>query len=60
VAAVLDSVNLPKAHFLGYSMGGEIGFALAKYAPERIHFLLLGSGNPYEIAACRWPARPML
>ena len=48
VAAVLDAVNLSKAHFLGYSMGGIVGFALAKYAPERVHSLLLGGANPYK------------
>jgi pimeloyl-ACP methyl ester carboxylesterase len=48
VTAVLDAVDLPTAHFLGYSMGGQIGFALAKYAPERVHSLLLGGANPYK------------
>jgi pimeloyl-ACP methyl ester carboxylesterase len=47
VVAVLDALNIPKAHFLGYSMGGWIGFGMAKYAPERVHALLLGGAHPY-------------
>jgi pimeloyl-ACP methyl ester carboxylesterase len=30
-----------------YSMGGWIGFGVAKYAPERVHALLLGGAHPY-------------
>jgi pimeloyl-ACP methyl ester carboxylesterase len=33
VLAVLEALQLSKAHFLGYSMGGRIGLGLAKYAP---------------------------
>jgi pimeloyl-ACP methyl ester carboxylesterase len=47
VVAVLDALNIPKAHFLGYSMGGWIGFGMAKYVPERVHALLLGGAHPY-------------
>src|SRR5215216_5969719 len=35
VVAVLDVLAIPIAHFFGYSMGGRIGFALAKYVPTR-------------------------
>jgi pimeloyl-ACP methyl ester carboxylesterase len=47
VVAVLDTLHVPKAHFFGYSMGGWIGFGLAKYAPERVRALLLGGAHPY-------------
>jgi pimeloyl-ACP methyl ester carboxylesterase len=47
IAAVLDDLDLPRAHYLGYSMGGRIGFAIARYAPERVHSLILGGGSPY-------------
>jgi pimeloyl-ACP methyl ester carboxylesterase len=47
IAAVLDDLDIPRAHYLGYSMGGRIGFAIARYAPERVHSLILGGGSPY-------------
>lgn len=48
VVAVLDDLNLSRAHYLGYSMGGRMGFGLAKYAPERCHSLLIGGMHPYR------------
>jgi pimeloyl-ACP methyl ester carboxylesterase len=47
IAAVLDHLDIPRAHYFGYSMGGRIGFAIARYAPERVHSLIIGGGNPY-------------
>lgn len=35
VLAVMDELDLPNAHLVGYSMGARIGFALAAAAPER-------------------------
>jgi pimeloyl-ACP methyl ester carboxylesterase len=37
VTTVLDAVGVEKAHFWGYSMGGYIGFGMAKHAPERLN-----------------------
>jgi pimeloyl-ACP methyl ester carboxylesterase len=48
ILAVLDDLTLSKAHYCGYSMGGWIGFALAKYAPERFHSLMIGGMHPYN------------
>lgn len=48
VVAVLDNVNVSKAHFLGYSMGGVIGFGIAKYIPERFCTLIIGGAQPYN------------
>ena len=49
VVAVLDDLRISKAHYLGYSMGGGIGYAIAKYAPERFHSLIIGGyGLPWE------------
>ena len=48
VIAVLDDLNINKAHYLGYSMGGWIGWGIAKYAPERFHSLIIGGADPYE------------
>ena len=47
VVAVLDDLHLHTAYFWGYSMGGRIGFGLAKYAPERLAALIIGGMNPY-------------
>jgi len=47
ITAVLDDLGIPGAHYFGYSMGGGIGFAFARYAPERVHSLIIGGGNPY-------------
>jgi pimeloyl-ACP methyl ester carboxylesterase len=48
IVAVLDQLKVRKAHFLGYSLGGLIGFALAKYAPERFHSMIIGGAHPYK------------
>jgi len=47
MVAVLDHLKVDKAHFLGYSMGGWIGFGIAKYAPERLYSLIMGGAHPY-------------
>jgi pimeloyl-ACP methyl ester carboxylesterase len=46
VVAVLDALHTGKAHFLGYSFGGRIGWGIAKYAPERFHSLIIGGSGP--------------
>lgn len=48
LAAVLDDLDVAKAHYLGYSMGGWIGFAAAKYAPDRFRSFILGGWHPYS------------
>ncbi|MGA3021436.1 MAG: alpha/beta hydrolase [Thermoplasmata archaeon] len=45
VTAVLDSFGARQAHFLGYSSGGEIGWGMAKYAPERLTSLIVGGAE---------------
>jgi pimeloyl-ACP methyl ester carboxylesterase len=45
VVAVLDELGIERTHFLGYSMGGYIGWGLAKYGPERLSSLI-ASGFP--------------
>jgi pimeloyl-ACP methyl ester carboxylesterase len=47
VVAVLDDLGIQSAHYFGYSLGGWIGLGLAKYAPERIHSLIIGGAQPY-------------
>lgn len=48
VIAVLDDLNCVSASFWGYSMGGRIGFGLAKHAPDRVMALVVGGQHPYE------------
>ena len=47
VVAVLDALNIAKALFWVFSMGGWIGFGIAKYARERVHGLVIGGQHPY-------------
>jgi len=47
VVSVLDGLDLPKADFFGYSLGGWIGFGLAKYAPARFDSFVLGGAHPF-------------
>ena len=47
VVAVLDVVGVKRAHFWGYSMGGFIGFGMAKHAPQRINALVIGGQHPF-------------
>jgi pimeloyl-ACP methyl ester carboxylesterase len=44
---VLDDLGVQKADFFGYSLGGWIGFGLAKYAPERFNCFIFGAAHPY-------------
>ena len=47
VTTVLDALGLEKAHFWGYSMGGRIGFGMARYAPDRVDKLVIASNTPF-------------
>jgi len=47
IVSVLDDLNITRAHFLGYSMGGWIGFGAARYAPDRFRSLIIGGQHPY-------------
>ena len=55
ITAVVDALGAAKAHFWGYSMGGWIGFGMAKYAPDRVDRLVIGGLHPY--ARDQSPAR---
>ena len=46
IVAVLDELGIDKAHYFGYSHGGTLGWALAKYAPERFHSFIIGGDEP--------------
>jgi pimeloyl-ACP methyl ester carboxylesterase len=47
IVAVLDDLGIQRAHYHGYSMGGWIGFGIAKHAADRVHSLILGGAHPY-------------
>ena len=51
VIAVLDAENIDRAHYMGYSMGGSIGFAIAESFADRIHSLIIGGMHPYPLDA---------
>lgn len=50
VLAVLDEAGVPAADVVTYSMGGVVGWALARLAPDRVRALALGGigGGPVE------------
>jgi pimeloyl-ACP methyl ester carboxylesterase len=48
VIAVLDDLPVSQTDYLGYSMGGMIGFGLAKYYPNRLKSLIAGGVSPYN------------
>jgi pimeloyl-ACP methyl ester carboxylesterase len=47
IVSVLDDLSIEQTHFFGYSMGGWIGFGVARYAPERVRSLIIGGQHPY-------------
>lgn len=48
VIAVIDDLNLTTVSYLGYSMGGTIGFGLGKYYPQRVQSLIVGGCSPFN------------
>ena len=47
VLAILDDLGIDRTHYFGASMGGRIGWGMAKYAPEWVHSLIIGAMSPY-------------
>ena len=47
VLAVLDDLSIRRSDYFGYSMGGWIGFELAKLAPNRFNSFIFGGAHPY-------------
>jgi pimeloyl-ACP methyl ester carboxylesterase len=52
--AVLDELGIERAHFIGTSWGGRLGFGIGEHAPERVLSLVIGGQQPY-----RWPDSPI-
>ena len=42
VISVMDVLSIDKAHYMGYSMGGRIGFGLIMYELDRFNSLIIG------------------
>src|SRR5487761_2404498 len=57
VAALLDALAIPRAHFCGLSMGGMTGMWLGVNAPERIDRLVLANTAAKIGTADLWNAR---
>ena len=51
IVAVLDELGIEKAHYYGYSMGGWIGFGMAKHASDRVRSFIIGGAHPYADSA---------
>ena len=51
---VLDELSIERAHFVGMSWGGRLGFGIGEHAPERVLSLVIGGQQPYE-----WPDSPL-
>jgi pimeloyl-ACP methyl ester carboxylesterase len=47
VLAILDALKIEKINYLGYSMGGWVGYGLVRHARHRLQSLLLGAAHPY-------------
>ncbi|MDE2002268.1 MAG: 3-oxoadipate enol-lactonase [Betaproteobacteria bacterium] len=57
VAALLDALAIPRAHFCGLSMGGMTGMWLGVNAPERVDRLALANTAAKIGTADMWNAR---
>jgi len=54
--AILDALGIERTHYLGFSWGARLGFAIGEHAPERALSLVLCGNQPYE-----WPTEsPMM
>jgi pimeloyl-ACP methyl ester carboxylesterase len=45
VVSIMDELGVSRAHYFGYSMGGWIGFGMAKHAPDRLTSLIVGGAD---------------
>jgi pimeloyl-ACP methyl ester carboxylesterase len=52
--AILDTLDIERAHFLGFSWGARLGFAIGEHAPERVRSLVLCGNQPYAWNP-KWP-----
>jgi pimeloyl-ACP methyl ester carboxylesterase len=45
VCAVLDAAGVERAHFWGYSSGGQVGYGMGVWAGDRLRSLVLGGSS---------------
>jgi pimeloyl-ACP methyl ester carboxylesterase len=57
VKAVLDDLSIDRVLFWGYSMGGRTGFAMLRYARERVQAAVIGGSDPYGRPASFYEGR---
>lgn len=48
VVTVLDEIGIGEAHFFGYSMGGRIGFRIAKLVPGSFNSFIIGGADAFS------------
>jgi len=62
VIAILDHLGIKKSHYMGYSMGGAIGLALAADHPEMFTSIVAGGIGPDALnpGATRFWREPMI
>lgn len=48
IFAVMDELGIQQADYFAYSLGGWIGFEIAKRAPGRFNSLIFGGSHPYS------------
>jgi pimeloyl-ACP methyl ester carboxylesterase len=53
--AVLDELAIERAHFIGQSWGGRLGFGIGEHAARRVRSLVIGGNQPYA-----WPDGPLV
>jgi pimeloyl-ACP methyl ester carboxylesterase len=45
IVSVMNELGVNRAHYFGYSMGGWIGFGMARHAPDRLRSLIVGGAH---------------
>jgi 3-oxoadipate enol-lactonase len=60
VLALLDRLDIEKAHFCGLSLGGAIGMWLSRYHPHRVDQLMLACTSAYFGPPEAWAERAEL
>jgi pimeloyl-ACP methyl ester carboxylesterase len=53
IVSILDSLEIDKAHYFGFSMGGRIGYYAAKIHPDRFLSLVLGGAGVIDEATAK-------
>jgi pimeloyl-ACP methyl ester carboxylesterase len=47
IVTVLDEIKVARCHYLGFSLGGRIGYWMARFHPERLLSLMVIGSPPY-------------